>query len=318
MRKSIAAIGLVALALGQLRTSNPAQAATGVSKASNVDFNGDGFSDYAVARDNGGQVTYYVNGNSQVNWGLNTDTVVSCDFDGDGKDDRAVWRPGAATVARFYILQSATNTVRQEAFGQTGDNPSVSADYDGDGKCDLAVYRDGANPGDQSYFYYRGSFNNPGGNVSYVPWGLNGDFPAMGDYDGDGKWDFAVQRAGMFWIKSASGSSAVTFGGASDSIIPGDYDGDGKSDLAVRRAVFGQHLYYIRQSSNGAVRYGVAWGSTGWSSAPGDYDGDGKTDLSEWNPSTGQFWTRRSSDGGVTIFKWGQNLDYVLAGSQVN
>jgi hypothetical protein len=320
MRKSIVAIGLAALALGQLRMSNPAQAATGVSKASAVDFNGDGSSDYAAVRNNSGQVTYYVYsaaGASQGNWGLPTDTFVACDFDGDGKDDRASWRPGAPTVARFYIFQSATNTVREEAFGQTGDDPTVSADYDGDGKCDLAVYRDGLNVGDQSYFYYRGSLNNPGGNVTYVPWGVKGDVPTTGDYDGDGKWDVAVQRNGVFWIKTATGNTSVVPFGGDDFIIRGDYDGDAKSDLAVRRTVSGQQKYYIRQSSNGVVRYEQAWGSTGWSSTPGDYDGDGKTDLSAWDPSTGRFWTLRSSDGGTTIFKWGQTGDFPLAASQV-
>ena len=57
-------------------------------------------------------------------WGLNTDTPVAADYDGDGKDDIAVWRPGAATSAAFYILQSQSNTLRIELFGQISDDNS--------------------------------------------------------------------------------------------------------------------------------------------------------------------------------------------------
>jgi spore coat protein A, manganese oxidase len=327
MRKSIVAVGLAALVVAALQAGSQAFAATGVSKSSSIDFNGDGNSDFVSIRNTGGgpsgQVSFFTSalgGYSQVQWGLSTDTFVACDFDGDGKDDYAVWRPGAPTVARFYILQSATNSVREEAFGQTGDNPKISADYDGDGKCDVAVYRDGAGSGQQSYFYYRGSFNNPGGNVTLIPWGLNGDFPTTGDYDGDGKFDFAVQRGGVFWIRTATGSTSnIAFGLGSDVILRGDYDGDGKSDLAVARGSGGGIAHFIRLSSSGFIRYGLNWGLSATDSlVPGDYDGDGKTDLAVWRPSSGVTWIQNSSSGSTTQFKWGQTGDSPLANSQTS
>ena len=215
------------------------------------------------------------------------------DYDGDNKTDIAVWRAGAPTVAAFYILQSATNTVRIEPFGQTGDNPRVVGDYDGDGAADVAVYRSGTSSGEQSTWFYRGTMNNPSGNVTYIQWGQNGDFPGPGDYDGDGRNDFVVQRdnngfgQARFWmLQSTAGFNSIIFGTRTDRIAPGDYDGDGKTDLAVVRGSAGQLNWFVRRSSTGAVTQEI-WGASATDfPTPGDYDGDGKTDPAIWRPST--------------------------------
>jgi len=193
-----------------------------------IDFNGDGKTDFAVVRNTGGgpggQITWFINLNGTNTtygsaWGIATDTFVPVDYDGDGKTDIAVWRAISSGQpsgnAFFYILQSQTNTVRVEDFGQVGDDPTVVDDYDGDNKADLAVYRAGAAPGAQSTWYYRTS---PGGAISYVPWGQNGDFPAPGDYDGDNKADFVIQRnngggQARFWMnQTTAGIDSVVFG----------------------------------------------------------------------------------------------------------
>ncbi len=299
-----------------------------------VDFNGDGKTDFAVVRNTGGgaggQVTWFINYNGTSNftapeWGISTDVFVPVDFDGDNKTDVAIWRAGAAGTAGYYILQSADSTFRFEQFGQTSDNPRVAADYDGDGKADPAVYRSGAASGDQSVWYYRGSLNNPGDSVTFVPWGLNGDFPAPGDYDGDGKNDFVVQRnngngQARFWMNlSTDGVTSVVFGTPTDVIVPGDYDGDGKSDLAVVRGSAGQINWYVRPSSTGVVSggpYAVFGASATDFPVQGDYDGDGKTDPAVWRPSgtpgVSAFWFSGSTSG-TRAFTWGQNGDDPVA-----
>ena len=227
-----------------------------------------------------------------------TDFIITEDFDGDLKDDLAVWTEAPATQANFKILQSSTNTIRVEFFGQTGDDPAVVGDYDGDGKADVAVYRCPgiADAAGQCYFFYRGSLANPGGSVTYVPWGSGNDgdfFPYVGDFDGDGKNDFCIQRAnpaspanGQFVLLKSNGLGIeyINWGLSSDFLIPGDYDGDGKTDLCVRRTVSGLRQHYIltRTGATGQVQ----WGVTGDASTPGDYDGDGKTDLAIWRGST--------------------------------
>lgn len=304
-----------------------------------VDFDGDGKTDFAVVRNTGGgaggQVTWFMNLNgtgvtNASEWGISTDFFVPVDYDGDNKTDIAVWRPGPATVAAFYILQSETNTARVEAFGQTGDDPTVVGDYDGDGNADLAVYRAGSTGADTSTWFYRGSLNNPSGNVTYAPWGVGGDFPAPGDYDGDGRNDLVIQRddgsgQARFWIQqSTDGFTTVVFGTPTDVVVPGDYDADGKTDIAVVRGVSGSWNWFVRPSSTGTVSAAPAaiFGLTASDFiTQGDYDGDGKTDFGVWRssatPGASGFWFLGSTSGTLSV-PFGAQGDYPVANFNVH
>ena len=339
--------------------------------AKNVDYDGDGKSDFSIARDEsplalsgnndffradsvreklriqaekpnqaipegvGGPITWYnhrsLNGSDQVvNFGIAaTDFLVPADYDGDLKSDITVWRPGAPGVAAFYILQSTDAVVRTELFGQTGDDTAITGDYDGDGKADVASYRCpalGAGDG-QCFFYYRGSNANPGGNITFVPWGFGETFDFFvnpGDFDGDGKYDFCIQRtnpaqagSGQFVLLKSNGGGIeyVTWGNNSDLIIPGDYDGDGKADFMVSRTVMGQRQnWLLRRTGQQSM---TPWGIAGDVRTPGDYDGDGKTDLAIWrsnaNPDMNFFWVLNSSNLSVTQYEYGQSGDFAVA-----
>lgn len=278
-----------------------------------VDFNGDGKSDFSVTRTSSGLMTWYnsINGSSDVTFtrfGNTGDIPAPEDFDGDNKDDIAVWRPAAAFEAAFWILRSTNNTFQVVQFGRSGDDPAVVGDWDGDGLADPAVYRDSAS-GNQSVFYFRGSMNNPGGNITYVPWGITGDRALRGDFDGDAKPDAAVYRpADQFWYirkSTDAGLIAIPFGLPSDVRIPGDFDGDGKTDFAV----FRDGMWIIQKISNGQVSF-TQWGAAGDVPVVGDYDGDGSADLAVWR--AGIYYIRQSG-GSLFYFRWGQIGDFPVA-----
>jgi hypothetical protein len=295
-----------------------------------VDYNGDGRSDFVVVRNTGGgaggQVTWFVNiagtaTTTAFEWGLSTDFFVPEDYDGDDKDDYAIWRVEGGS-GTFYIHNSSNSTVRIESFGIPGDDPSVIGDYNNDGSADLAVYRAGAMAGDQSTWFYR---TTPNGPVNAVPWGINGDFPAPGDYDGDGSNDFVIQRnngggQARFWRALSSGmQDSLIFGTPTDVIVPGDYDLDGKTDIAVIRGVGGQIRWFYEPSSMAGVQVVQnTWGNSATDfPTQGDYDGDGRTDLGIWRPSAtpGQtaFWYFSLQSSTANAVPFGSNGDYPVA-----
>lgn len=282
-----------------------------------VDMNGDGKTDWVVARAAGGsgtQVSWYTqfNGGNPAPvqpWGISGDDLLAADYDGDGSDDITVYRPSNNT---FYIINSSTQTFRVDQFGAPGDDAKIIGDYDGDGRDDIAVYR----PGAQSVWYYRPS-GTPATAFVSVPWGEAADYLSPGDYDGDGRADFVVQRGqggvGHFYIRYATGSFAeVFFGLDTDQVIPGDYDGDGKTDIAVVRPSSGSLVWDFEPSGTpGVTTVSDTWGIPTDVVVQGDYTGDGKTDYAIWRE--GIFYVMTVGDRNIFTKPWGAPDDAPIA-----
>ena len=237
-------------------------------------------------------------------------------------------------AGQSYINIHSTNFPGGEIRGQLGLRRVL--DYDGDGQSDYSVLRwpAGACPGTpQQITQY--NLNSTAG-FQAVPWGdACFDFPVPGDYDGDGKEDIAIYRAGatagapsyFFILRSSDGGALIVpFGTFGDQAVARDYDGDGKTDIAVFRrgaSAAAQTVWWILQSSNGAVRV-VPFGTTGNGTSnfdtpvPADYDGDGKVDVAVYRfglSPANTFIVLRSSDSQVRYTQWGNfNTDYIVDG----
>jgi hypothetical protein len=313
------------------RTFSIIQGGKGVGfRKAPLDFNGDGNTDYtAIQNVNGGMAwwmyQYHVapgGRTSGTSFGLFADDVpLPNDFDGDQKTDVAVWRGGSVPneQAYFYVLQSASNTVKVERWGLFGDNPKITQDFDGDFKADFSVTR---NQNGALVWYILLSATN---SLYVQQFGTANDFPVRGDYDGDYHADVAFYRpntglpANTYFVFRSSNNAITTenFGlSQTDRLVPGDYDGDSKTDYAVWRTTTGD--WYWKSSENGSITV-YSWGTTGDLPVPGDYNGDFKTDYAVWRPGTNQgtFWIK-NTDGSSNFpsnLNWGNSTMKIPANS---
>ena len=154
-------------------------------------------------------------------------------------------------VSIYLIGDVEGNAIRKTVGDTCNVVPTpVPGDYNNDGRSEIAV------------------FDNHTFKVWFPPYGsaytapdivqsLNVEYAAPGDYDGDGKTDFAGtlgQGGRLIWRIKQSGSGAesdVDFGFATDKPVPGDYDGDGKTDIAVFRP--SDSSWWILNSATGDV-----------------------------------------------------------------
>jgi hypothetical protein len=171
------------------------------------------------------------------------------------------------------------------------------ADFDGDGRTDFATYSLGGRSSGQFELRFASAPDSVGRRISL---GNEGDFPVVGDYDGDGLADAAVfgfdPEAGFstYRIRRSSDGRTITqpFGGPFDFPIAGDYDGDGRTDIAVFgfSPDDGFSRFAVLRSTGGTIVQ--PFGGPGDFPVSGDYDGDGRDDLAVFGFSPDEGFSR--------------------------
>jgi hypothetical protein len=146
-------------------------------------------------------------------------------------------------------------------------------------------------------------------------YGLGGDYPVVGDWDGNGTATIGVYRNGYFYLKNSNtlGFAEVVFpfGTPGDQPIAGDWNGDGVDTIGVYRPSTGQFL--LRNSNTeGNAEISFYLGNVGDVGIAGDWDGDGKDTTGVFRPSNGIIFLKNKNEDGFADIA----LNYGLPGDQ--
>jgi len=235
------------------------------------DFNGDGIDDVGVFIDG----DWFIDANGNGVWddadlwlklGAKHDQPIVGDWDGDGKADIGIfgpsWEEDPRALAAEPGLPDPENTKRS-----VPKNVPPQPHQSTDGDRTLKRTRHGRVRSDLIDHVFR--------------FGVSGDVPLAGDWNGDGIQTIGLFSGGTWYLDTngdgsfGDGDKVVDYGLSTDIPIVGDFDGDGRTELGVYR----RGTWYIDRDHSGKLEpHDRAYdlGSVDDQPVVGDWDGDGR------------------------------------------
>ena len=157
-------------------------------------------------------------------------------------------------------------------------------------------------------FYLRNS-NSAGAPNIIKKFGVPGDYPVVGDWDGNGSDTLGVYRNGVFYLSNSNTTGHIdltfAFGRAGDQPIAGDWNGDGIDTIGIYRS--SAITFSLRNTNSaGAADATFKLGKIGDIGIAGDWNADGKDSTGVFRPSNGALYFKNANTTGyadiVTIY----------------
>jgi hypothetical protein len=148
-----------------------------------------------------------------------------------------------------------------------------------------------------------------------INYGLGGDYPVVGDWDGNGTDTIGVYRNGVFYLRNSNtiGNADLTvpFGSPGDQPIAGDWNNDGTDTIGVYRSSTATFL--LRNTNTpGVPDVTFALGNPGDVAIAGDWNGDGTDTTGVFRPSNGVIFLKNTNTSGIADV----SLNYGMAGDR--
>jgi len=207
-------------------------------------------------------------------FGIPGDYPLIGDWDCDGDETPGVYRQSDASV---YLRNSTETGIADVTYvyGIPGDIP-LAGDFNDDGCDTVSVYRPGT--GQVFIINQLGSDGQPLGAADLAYWfGVPGDRPFVGDFDGDGIDTIGVQRlggAGIFVRQSHTtgpADASAFFSTEEDRFVAGDWRGDGLDHPAFFTS-FEATFHFIEFEGSWPPHPDVSFGEPGWLPVAGDFE----------------------------------------------
>ncbi len=144
-------------------------------------------------------------------------------------------------------------------------------------------------------------------------YGLPGDYPVVGDWDGNGTITIGIYRDGHFYLRNSNtigfAEIVFAFGQPGDQPIAGDWNGDGVDTVGV----FRNGLFFLRNSNTeGAPDMSFGLGNPGDVGIAGDWNGDGFDTTGVFRPGNGIIFLKDKNETGIADYA----LNYGLPGDK--
>ena len=148
-----------------------------------------------------------------------------------------------------------------------------------------------------------------------INYGLAGDYPVVGDWDGDGIDTIGVYRNGTFYLRNSNtigfADIVFPFGAPGDQPVAGDWDGDGVDTIGVYHSSSG--TFYLRyENSTGVPDAIFSLGVPGDVGIAGDWNGDGVDTTGVFRPSNGALYLKNTNATGFADIQ----INYGLPGDK--
>jgi putative pyrroloquinoline-quinone binding quinoprotein len=132
-------------------------------------------------------------------------------------------------------------------------------------------------------------------------YGLPGDYPVAGDWNGDGIDSIGVYRNGSFYLRNSNtlgyADLQFPFGTPGDQPVVGDWNGDGVDTIGVFHS--SSFTFYLRNSNApGPADMVFSLGIPGDVGIAGDWNGDGKETTGVFRPSNGIIFLKNTNATG--------------------
>jgi hypothetical protein len=132
-----------------------------------------------------------------------------------------------------------------------------------------------------------------------INYGIGGDYPIVGDWDGDGTATIGIYRDGQFFLRNENSIGyadlVFPFGAPGDQPVAGDWDGDGRDTVGIYRS----GIFLLRNSSSAGepdMIFGL--GVPGDVGIAGDWDGDGSDTTGVFRPTNGALYLKNQNETG--------------------